>query len=174
MEISDKLAATNYLAGIVDGEGTIQVDVPRPSKRNYFAAVYITNTNKELLEMLKKEFGGFIQGPYKNGLRSKLIYRLVWHGKATRPLLEALLSSKWFFVKRRQAELALEFERLREQNYRNNLSKRGYGDELRATFIRIRDEIKHLNKRGAIAVSETKPESGLDFAPPTIDSPLPV
>src|SRR5258707_14599305 len=124
MEISDKLA---YLAGIVDGEGTIQLDVPRPSRRNYFAALYITNTNKEMLETLQTHFGGFILGPYKNGKNSKLIYRLVWHGKTACPVLEALLTVPLFSIKRKQALLAVEFEKLRSLTYRQN-GKRGYGD----------------------------------------------
>jgi len=172
MEISGK-PMLHYFAGIFDGEGTVQTNVPRPSRRNYFAALYITNTNKELLQMLHKEFGGFIQGPYKNGKNSKLIYRLTWHGQKARPILAALLSVPFLLVKKRQAALAQEFENIRSvaPNYHG---RKGYGDEVRAKLLRIHEEIKHLNKRGIVATSETKPESGLEAIPPAIDSPRPL
>ena len=165
MEISGKQVLLGYFAGIVDGEGTIQVNVPVNAKRrSYYATMYITNTNKELLLMLQQDFGGFLLGPYKNGTNCKLIYRLCWHGRKAIPIFQQLLSVPYFIIKRKQAELALSFEGLRNSKFMNRV---GYPEETREKFRRIRDEVKHINKRGIFAASETKPESGIS----TNDSP---
>lgn len=50
-----------YLAGIIDGEGNLGV---YPVSSNYKLVFAINNTNKELIDWLKYNYGGIVGGPY--------------------------------------------------------------------------------------------------------------
>src|SRR3990167_7126817 len=53
-----KVSERAYIAGLIDGEGTISVTYDGRNKNNLFVRVLITNTNEELLKWLKERVGG--------------------------------------------------------------------------------------------------------------------
>jgi LAGLIDADG endonuclease len=62
--------SNEYLAGIVDGEGTISIarqkNLTNGKPEYYVGQVYITNSNTRLLEALKEQFGGHITKARRN------------------------------------------------------------------------------------------------------------
>jgi len=90
-----------YLAGMIDGEGCIFIGL------RYNLQLSITNTNKESLEFLQRQFGGhlyFSKGP---DLQWRDYGRLVWMGKVAKEVLVKVVNK--LIIKREQAELAITF-----------------------------------------------------------------
>jgi len=98
----------SYLAGIFDGEGTVYIGL-MTDKRRTFLKVGITNTDLTLMKWLIANFGGAYRSEARENYR--LIYRWGPKGKKNREnfLLGVL---PYLIVKREQALLALEFDRM--------------------------------------------------------------
>lgn len=98
----------SYLAGILDGEGTIYIG-QMSDKRRTFLKVIVTNTDLNLMKWLIANFGGAYRGEQRGKYR--LIYRWQPKGKKNREkLLLGVLP--YLIIKREQAILALEFDRM--------------------------------------------------------------
>lgn len=102
----------SYLAGIFDGEGTIYIGL-MSDKRRTFLKVGITNTHLGLMKWLVKNFGGAYLSEQRQSYR--LLYRWSPKGKKNREIF-LLGVLPYLIVKREQALLALEFDRLNESN----------------------------------------------------------
>jgi hypothetical protein len=98
----------SYLAGIFDGEGTIYIGL-MTDKRRTFLKIGITNTDLNLMKWLIENFGGSYRSEARRNYR--LIYRWGPKGKNNREkfLLGVL---PYLIIKREQALLALEFDRM--------------------------------------------------------------
>lgn len=139
----------SYLAGILDGEGTIYIG-QMSDKRRTFLKVVVTNTDLNLMKWLITNFGGAYRGEQRGNYR--LIYRWQPKGKKNREkLLLGVLP--YLIIKREQALLALEFDRM---NCSNPEKRDG---------IRLR--IQALN-RGSVETNtqDTSPEPNVFFAGP--------
>jgi len=131
-----------YLAGLIDGEGTITVNLYRSTRQGRHPAlvpwVGVFNTDPTLLEWLTATTGlahlhRMRKNPTKN---AKMVYE--WKVKAVADvarLLKTILP--YLVIKRRQAELVLAFCENRVM----------YSSPTEAEFA-ILDEIRTLNKRG--------------------------
>lgn len=98
-----------YMAGIIDGEGTIGINKFGSSKRStpgYSVRVGFGMTERKIAEMFSEKFGGSIM---EERVRNrKVIYRWYKVGNTgTREILETLLP--YLIIKRNRAELALGF-----------------------------------------------------------------
>ena len=99
----------NYFAGVVDGEGTIGISKCRKGfKQNrqgycYRAFFHITNTYLPLLQYLQKHFGGRIA--YLD--ERAMCYNHTFSANEIRNIFPELIP--YLLVKRRQAEIVLEF-----------------------------------------------------------------
>ena len=74
-----------YMAGLIDGEGTITIRCHLQHLRNTYmmrAAVYVSNNDLKMIEWIKLRFGGSVvtQQP-RNPLRNKTSYRWSVLGK---------------------------------------------------------------------------------------------
>lgn len=102
----------SYLAGIMDGEGTIRIGSAKPngkSKQNikYYSAVSVGNTNKEVLEMFVNKFGSKVRED-KRVPNRKRMYRWGTSGNITVPkILKQLLP--YLVIKKEQAKIVIEF-----------------------------------------------------------------
>lgn len=103
----------SYLAGIIDGEGSICVELQRANgkqrKHDYYTLrLSIVNTNKELMDWLVKTFEGnyYAQTKYE-GKKQCYTYRLF----GTKLLNVILACLPYFIIKRPQAELVQEFRK---------------------------------------------------------------
>jgi hypothetical protein len=133
--------ALAYIAGIIDGEGSIFITNHTGRSTRLFVAV--SNTKFELLDYLRNCFGGsIVTSKRASGLNQKQC----WQWQAKDRIAERALKSVFPFLrlKKEQAELALKFRSLINSKQG---SKRLTEDELQARKI-IRDTISKLNKRG--------------------------
>ena len=99
-----------YLAGIIDGEGSVMIKRHRVDSKRGFRfelAVSVTNTALWLLELLKLNFGGRID----RQKQKKPIHKPCWIWRIDGPSAESCLKALLPFLqlKKAQAELALEF-----------------------------------------------------------------
>jgi hypothetical protein len=100
-----------YLAGIIDGEGCVGIEVlhadGKSRLRDYYSSrLCIINTNLEMLQWVQRNFGGTIQTKLTKAT-NKLCYR--WHifGRNLVATLQGVLP--YLIIKRKQAETVLEY-----------------------------------------------------------------
>jgi len=141
-----------YLAGIIDGEGSIMFVRTGNAKMNGMWASWtikmiVANTNMKLLTALQESFGGKIwlvnrrdDGNWKDG------YRLQWFGQDAADLLEKI--APYLIIKGEQASYALAALALR--NSEGGKGKRK-SEEAVIYLNEVADKIKALNKRGMAA-----------------------
>jgi hypothetical protein len=103
-----KVEELAYLAGILDGEGSVSIACIRPKKgRAYFQPrVFVTNTGLDLIIWLEEHFGASTtetQSPIAN---RRLLYVAKWTGDKALTLLTVVLP--YLIVKRERAALVLE------------------------------------------------------------------
>lgn len=145
-----------HLAGFFEGEGTVYVTSPKKhanGKREFSVQVFLTNTGLEKLQRFQAVYGGHIRAMKKIPGRKQL-YRLEWWGANADEMLSLLLEDSDFTMKRRQAELAREYRRIKPQR---PTGQTGYSEALVQRLRRIAEEVHFLNHRGELAVAETKP-----------------
>ena len=109
------MASIEYLAGFIDGDGSLSLAkrFPRWRSYEYSLRVVLYNTNREVLAEIRQTFGGVLTDVGPRSAAWKPRYALIW----TNATAATLLSTVGFHlrVKRRQATTLLEFqEHLRE------------------------------------------------------------
>ena len=101
------IAEWSYLAGIVDGEGSFYVCYDKRND-NYFLEMSVANTARSLIDWLKDHFGG-TEKPSGQSRRMGCPSQWAWvvRGRKAEPIILRILP--YLVIKRRQADLALEF-----------------------------------------------------------------
>ena len=139
-------ADRGYLAGIMDGEGTLRV--MRALKKWYAPFIQITNTDKVLMDWLQQILGVkgigcmYYEGKRKNPKhKPKYVYNIA-SVQGVKQILEQTIDI--LKIKHRQAILLLEFISLKEE-------KADYGVLPREK--EIFEELTKLNRRG-VSVAE--------------------
>lgn len=150
------VASIAYLAGIIDGEGSIQINKSRNTSGSYtyFLKINITSTSIEWLFNLREQWGGIgsfhVESPEKRAKKSpKWKPRALWdlHQKNARAVLEVILP--YLRIKREQALLAL--------NFRTNSRGRYMVPELREHQEQSMVRMKKLNFRGVALEDQIHP-----------------
>ena len=102
----------SYLAGIMDGEGTIRIGASNPPEKHpdwntkYYASISIGMTDKRIIEMFVKKFGTKLRQECVPN--RKIVYRWGTSGNEAVPkILRELLP--YLIVKKQQAELVIKF-----------------------------------------------------------------
>lgn len=89
------MAATAYLAGVIDGEGCLLLHRHKDKKArtgySFSARLSIASKDRWFLESIQQEFGGVIDKPQKSPLSGNAIYALRFRIFEIRKLLPALL-----------------------------------------------------------------------------------
>ena len=109
-----------YLAGIIDGEGTLTCSVAWPKSKQLpkiTALCFISNTNEELIGYLKDLIPSshiVVDSP-----RSKATRRIRWKIIFGEPILSKVLSEilPYLIVKKEHARLILEFSEIRREHW---------------------------------------------------------
>ncbi len=133
----------DYLAGLIDGEGTVTIAKSKHinsfnNKKIIFTPqIIITNTDKRLMEFLKKEFGGFIIEKKREG-KWRTIYQ--WHMQGLKEDFFKKLNGR-LIIKQPQLSLILEYIESRKINY------------TRENEIEIFLKMQKLNKKGKMNYS---------------------
>lgn len=136
-----------YLAGLIDGEGTIQVN--RTSTGSYEMRVKIGNTDLRLMKWLISHFGGvYYTETNRNPLKHKTLYQWRISGKKNAEnLLLGILP--YLVLKPEQAKIGIEYLRAsdtltREQCWKalQSLNKRGKSVETNTLDSLIEEKIE--------------------------------
>lgn len=151
-----------YLAGVIDGEGTVSiVKLIRRGYGNvyYVASVEVSNTNLKLLNWVSDRVGGAkVPDRRKKVNGQKIVYRLGLRDRLAENVLREV--SSYLVIKDRQAELVMELRsRIRKNGDRSRLT-----DSEREYRKRLYIECAKLNVRGTGNVerlSERTPETGV-------------
>lgn len=129
-----------YLAGIIDGEGTITIHRHQQYNRQSFQLrprLIVANTNRPLIEELKRRHGGSVisNGVRKEGWKEALLWRVCGTGQ----ILTILNGARPFLiVKARQADIMLAFLNSRRSAQQGINWFRSYTDEDIDAFEQIR------------------------------------
>ena len=132
-----------YLAGMIDADGSVQLVRAKYKNRRggtsirYDMRISISNNCREVLELLKSKFGGFIY-EHGKGYRRGRAFRLVFPPSITRKLLPKLRLT----VKEGQRKLLLE-----ASEYVRMWGGRGRPVWADNKLEQICNEIIELNKR---------------------------
>lgn len=113
-----------YIAGFFDGEGCIRIKRASQGGNSYYIWVAITNSNKEILNLVVGIFGGTVRQAERTV--NKVIYHYLITSSEAVDMLRVLLS--FLKEKRRQAELAILFHQSKEQLSREE--KQNYYKEM--------------------------------------------
>lgn len=147
-----------YLAGLVDGEGTLCINYRTPDPKHggavFFSQIVIYNTSVPLMKWLIKNAGG------RYYLRSKTNYsrkpQYAWFPSGKKNKENFLLGiMPYLVIKREQAELLLEFSRL---GYASQPRRKELAD--RCSYLNHLEESVETNTSSS-SENELKIESGL-------------
>lgn len=137
-----------YLAGIIDGEGSIMVihhkACPPMHKWEFWVLrVLVVNTDRRLIDWLIARFGGWCATARSKNPKWKDTYHWKLDSKRAHPVLAAAMP--YLLLKRKQAELALEFIGTHKL-----VGRRGHSEETIALRRNIAGAIRRLNARGKL------------------------
>ena len=138
-----------YLAGLIDGEGSIQVCARRKDGSRFRLILCVAMQNQAPLQFLSDTFN-FGTKPRRH--RTQGAYRIEWQGPKAAVIIEAILP--YLKVKQEQARLGLLF-----QNRVKNRSRKGWSPEERDQNRRISDLMKALNREDSSAYHADRPRS---------------
>lgn len=140
-----------WLAGFMDGEGTIRISQGKSSKGlrkpNWQERMEVVNTHLETILEIQKVFGGHFWVCTAKKKKWKTAYRLKWTQAETRGLLQSLIP--YLRTKRRQAELVLAF--IEHKLETRSPGVIGFGEDVLQLRKGMHDECAVLNKKGATA-----------------------
>jgi hypothetical protein len=143
-----------YFAGLFDGEGYVNVYVPK-ERNTAVLFVGIGSTDFSVLEMLKRTFGGCLTKIRISSVVSKRVSR-EWKitNEGAADFLRAVYP--YLQIKKRQAALAFKFRKMMDQNFRSK-------DEHRRSLLEsLATEIRQTNRGEVPGVETVKaaPEMG--------------
>jgi len=128
----------SYIAGFVDGEGSLMLSPTPKSKWCPFQPrLRISNTNLDVIKWLQQKIGGFIKTREETNNRKQIWY-LVVNGTKLLPVLENMLP--YLKVKKKHAELLIRYIKLRK--------KHRYCWGLTEEEVEIYKKLRELNQRG--------------------------
>ena len=134
-----------YVAGLVDGEGCITIEVAR--KRFFYPRLYMGMSAKALpiLELIHKEYGGTLRQHRAETLRWSAAWMLSIVGVPVIPLLEAI--QPHLILKAEQCSIALNLAMLTRD--RQAFEKGSIWDEgFMALADSLKQQIHQLNRKG--------------------------
>ena len=146
-----------YLAGIVDGDGTIAIRA-KAKRKKHVVTLEVYNTNYLLIQLLQKQIQGNIRKRVyydddKRLWKPIFIWKLEYR-KASTAIKHIY---PFLLVKKRQATLALRLSHLKEKYRGAHCYKSSEGKKLYARvnklYSLIKDRCTKINKRGTISNS---------------------
>lgn len=151
----EEIAKLSYLAGIVDGEGTIGIHKSRDADRlieSYSLNIAIVNTDYRLVNWLEENFEGSVRTtkPQQENWKDKFEWRM--GGYSAYKLLRKV--RPFLIIKAEQAEVGINFwERCSKIN--NRAKKLGRPLWMIQRQEEYYERMRELNKRGRNETSET-------------------
>ena len=128
-----------YLAGIIDGEGSIRIE---RSTRNYYRLrISVANTSIALMKWLQKKCGNtFIKERKRKGNRRQ---QYQWDSNRLFDVVTLLTDLlPYLIIKHDHSLVALEFAEIKKSR------KRRYSDKQKKEIVLLFEKMKVLNSRG--------------------------
>lgn len=141
-----------YVAGIIDGEGSIGFS--RVTETTMVPRVSVGNTNKKLLDDLKESFGGTVHVCHKEGDLGNNKPTWEWKLSSSKSVKFLEIIFPWLRIKRPQVVLLFVWNLIRPG------SGRQLDDEGRAILTLIKRQINWLNRRGKRRTDDVEPIEG--------------
>lgn len=144
-----------YIAGIVDGEGSISLvrstHAKRTRGRYIYPMVRVANTDRLLIEWLIAKTGcGAVRYSVQSGDRFKLVHHVGWAVSDAIELLKAI--RPFLVIKAGRADLVLELDRVNRETLAAEGGYFGNGHPIPPELVQRRqrafDELKALNAKG--------------------------
>lgn len=137
----------DYLAGIVDGEGTIVLQCENGKKAGRFgtwhAKISVANTHKILIKELKRQYGGFIHVKKQYNPKWKESY--CWIRSLSKKDIDFVreFSSK-SIIKKLQFSILLKFMQTYSEGRGYHLGREGYNKrlDLRNALIKVNNSCR--------------------------------
>lgn len=102
------MLSKEYIAGLFDGEGHVSITVTqREGQTDPKLCVKLTNTHLPVMEMFKEQYGGTFYLQKKSEEHHLQVYQLSLNVTESKKFLSEILP--YLVIKKRQAEIALEF-----------------------------------------------------------------
>lgn len=138
-----------YLAGFLDGEGYIAIMKRRERqvKDMYIPYIVVANTQKEVLNLFQKQFGGKLYLKKFKNYKWKNCYRWDIRGSQVKKILECLLP--YLVLKRKQAESLLKYITKSYGVYFRKGCK-GMPIQFHKDRIKIYEKMRQLNRKGKL------------------------
>ncbi len=137
-----------WLAGFVDGEGSIylRLEGRKRVKPYHHLRIQITNTRKDVLELIAFKFGGHVntQGRIPNAGR-KPVYR--WNAAAKQAEIILKNLYPYLILKKDQAEIGIEFLKTKMRNRKGSQRLPSGVFDIRSNLTQ---KMYKLNHRGNI------------------------
>lgn len=131
-----------YLAGILDGEGSIQIEIQSKNhvrKTNYYSIrLLVINTDKFLMDWLESNFGGKVTARKLIPNRRQCYKWNICSFKAAEILQECL---PFMIVKKREAQVLIDFMQTKPKGTWN------VTDEIQERRKFLYDHLKKLNQK---------------------------
>jgi hypothetical protein len=146
-----------YLAGIIDGEGTIRIGATKPNSKNplwnirYYAAISVGMSEKKVIEKFEQTFGTNTNMYVECIPNRKTMYR--WGTSGTQNMIDIIKKLlPYLIAKREQAKLVLKFcENKKVDGFRRN---KGLPKKELQRREEIYLKVKKLNAVGAAATTK--------------------
>ena len=129
-----------YLAGIVEGEGTIGIEKGKIDKyrknHKYILRLQVVNTDKRLLNWLKENYGGTVDIKSEAKENWRRVYQWRLGSKRAYTLLKCM--RPYLVFKKEQADLAIEFYQMTLRRIQSevpmwlNVKREAYYQKLKA------------------------------------------
>ena len=146
---------TAYLAGIVDGEGTITISKLSRLRGAFYPVVSISNTKQILIDWCSARIPGGVYVKGRENVRWRTAHQIVWNGWKALEIVKLL--EPFLVIKQNQARLIIDlatdhYRALDEVGAHNKFSYRRPPPEwLLEKRAVAYHAMRELNRRGAIA-----------------------
>lgn len=137
------IAQLAYLAGIIDGEGTMYIQRRMDNGSwTYWPRFQICNTNADLMNWVHQTFGGLIYKKERNHIKSHWKAQIQWYSKIS--IMDQLLPLIYPYLinKKPHAEIMMEFRKTFANKSKQKLPK-----EVQYFREECLNKIRNLNHR---------------------------
>jgi hypothetical protein len=144
----------DYIAGIIDGEGTITFCVAKKLLANGYLSkslntrVKVPNCDVRLLKMLKKQFGGYLFPVKRRSKKHRIVW--IWELCSARTVIPFLTQIEpRLIIKRKQAQIVLHMARLNAAAPHGGAHRKkpAWKKTIETRYLK---RIRALNQRGCV------------------------
>lgn len=137
-----------YAAGLIDGEGCIQIikHTDKNCRRGYkwWLNVTVSMCDREAVDFLRSCFGGCIYTPKRLTIKNREIYRWSITTRQAGEFLDQILP--YLIVKKELANIAVKFQQMRYLGSRKSLSYLNEQDQIGEQFKEAQRERYNRSK----------------------------